>query len=204
MFPQLQDYIAKAEKNFENIPAERKALLESVAEYIGDNHTDPLNLTYICTHNSRRSHLSQLWAQVGAAHYGVSNIHTFSGGTETTAFNPRAVAAVERAGFKVNKSTEGDNPVYDVNFSDETPAVKAFSKVYQDPFNPQEDFVAIMTCDSADANCPVVFGAKKRFSTTFRDPKESDGTPQEQQIYDERCFQIATETLYYFSKVKNS
>ena len=53
----------------------------------------------ICTHNSRRSHLGQLWLAIGADFFELPQLETFSGGTEATAFNPRAVAALHRVGF---------------------------------------------------------------------------------------------------------
>lgn len=85
-------------------------------------------LIFICTHNSRRSHIAQVWAQTAATYYNVPNVVAYSGGTEATAFNPRAVKAMEEAGFKITKTTEGTNPVYEVRFSDDATFIKAFSK----------------------------------------------------------------------------
>ncbi|MCB0815108.1 MAG: hypothetical protein KDB87_18330 [Flavobacteriales bacterium] len=152
-------------------------------------------LTFICTHNSRRSHLSQLWAATAAWSLGLDYVRTFSGGTEATAFNPRAVAAVERAGFQVQKP-EGSNPMVAVSFTKDHEAERCWSKRYDDPANPQKDFCAVMTCSEADKNCPIVFGALDRISLPYQDPKKADGTPMEATRYDERCLQIATELWY--------
>jgi arsenate reductase len=157
-------------------------------------------MTFICTHNSRRSHFGQVWAAVAAAHFGLENITTFSGGTEATAFNPRAVAALERAGFSI-ENPGGDNPKYKVRFGEAADALTCFSKKYDDASNPQKGFVAVMTCSDADRNCPIVPGAVARFATPYVDPKEADNTPQETARYDERCKQIATEMLYLMGKV---
>jgi arsenate reductase len=35
----------------------------------------------------------------------------------------------------------------------------------------------------------------------YEDPKVSDGTPQQQEVYQERSEQIATEMKYVFSKI---
>ena len=140
-----------------------------------------------------------MWAQVAAAYFGVTGITAFSGGTEATACNPRTIAALARAGLGVIKTTEGDNPVYEIRFDERMPPVVAFSKVYDQSPNPTDNFAAIMTCSHADENCPVVPGAEKRFSIPYTDPKESDGTLAETSTYDARCRQIATEMKYVFS-----
>ncbi|MEX1369391.1 MAG: protein-tyrosine-phosphatase, partial [Nannocystaceae bacterium] len=158
------------------------------------------SLLFICTHNSRRSHMSQLWAAAAAAWYGIDGVETFSGGTEATAFNPRAVAAMQRAGFAVD-DPGGDNPRYSVTFGPEASPMSAFSKTWQDEVNPDEGFAAVMTCSQADEACPFVHGSKLRIALPYVDPKVSDGTPDEAATYDERAQQIATEMFYLFSRV---
>ena len=133
--------------------------------------------------------------------FGIS-LETFSGGTEATAFNPNAVAALERAGFKIRNDGE-ENPRYMVAFDDDASPLTAFSKKYEDPPNPTSGFAAIMTCSEADSECPIVFGADKRIKLFYVDPKVADGTPQEAATYDERCRQIATEMYYVFYKIKD-
>ena len=59
-----------------------------------------------------------------------------------------------------------------------------------------------MTCSQADKACPVVKGASSWVAVPYDDPKEFDGKAQETAKYDERCRQIAAETLYVSSKVK--
>ncbi len=201
----IQTYINEAKKAFEGIPQERKELLQEVATYVEAriHAEETAELIYICTHNSRRSHLSQLWAKVAADYYGIGErVETYSGGTEATAFNPRAVATMQRAGFDITKAKDGDNPIYDVRYAVDVPAQKAWSKKYADDANPQKDFAAIMTCSDADEACPIVFGASARIAIRYEDPKVADGTDEEAAKYDERCRQIATEMLYCFSLVK--
>jgi arsenate reductase (thioredoxin) len=199
--PKLSTYINTIKEDLSKIPDNRKDELEKIALFIQKqvDAGQPVQLTYICTHNSRRSHFGQIWA---AAYYGIPNVKTYSGGTETSAFNERAVAACERAGFDITKSSEGKNPVYHVSYAADTKPLTAFSKKYDDSINPQSNFCAIMTCSQADKACPAVKGATSRVAVPYDDPKEFDGTPQETAKYDERCRHIATETLYVFSKVK--
>ncbi len=199
----LLENISKLEKRFNEIDEDRKILLNSFSEYISEKLKTgkEINLTFICTHNSRRSTMSQIWAQAAAEYYSIPNIKCYSGGTEATAFNPRAVKAVKEMGFRVEQADNSENPLYLVYYSDERDPVKCFSKIYTDKSNPQKDFAAIMTCSDADANCPVVFGAEARFPIRYDDPKEFDGTEFEELKYRERFQQIGIEMLYAFSKV---
>lgn len=204
MYPDLENYLKQALTDTANIPAERKEGLNELADFIQEQRDakQPVQLTFICTHNSRRSHFGQVWAAVAAAHFGVDDgLTTFSGGTEATAFNPRAVAALQRAGLQV-ENPGGDNPKYTVRFANDKAALTCFSKKYDDASNPQGQFAAIMTCSDADRNCPIVPGAIARIAMPYNDPKAFDGTREEAAKYDERCRQIASEMLYVMSRVK--
>lgn len=202
LHPALREYVEEVLEGFDSIPEERRRELRKLALFVRTKQSsnEPANLTYICTHNSRRSHMSQLWAATAAAWYGVKDVGTFSGGTETTAFNPRAVASLERAGF-VTENPGGENPHYRVTYGPDAPVMECFSKKYDDPPNPAGGFAAVMTCSQADKNCPVVMGAALRIAIPYEDPKAADETPEEAQRYDERCKQIATEMFYLFSQV---
>jgi len=198
LHPELQRYVnERVLPAVANIPAERKESLDLIVDFVKERKTagSHADLIFICTHNSRRSHLSQMWASTAAWVYAQDHVRTYSGGTEATAFNPRAVAAVERAGFHVVKP-EMQNPRYEVSFTTDHVAETCWSKVYDDPANPQKDFCAVMTCSEADTNCPIVRGALDRVSLPYVDPKEADGTPEETARYDERCLQIAAELFY--------
>ena len=189
------------------IPPERKLLLEQFAEYIRTNKEGDIYLNFICTHNSRRSHLAMIWAAVAADVFALppntgpsGQVHTYSGGTEATAFNPRAVAALERAGFQVG-NPGGDNPHYLIAYSVTRPPLECWSKTWDDPINPARNFAAIMTCSDADENCPFIPGVNLRLALTYEDPKVADDTPAEVQKYDERLRQIGREILYAFSLI---
>ncbi|HEY9046243.1 MAG TPA: protein-tyrosine-phosphatase [Ohtaekwangia sp.] len=204
LLPALQFTVNELTREFHEIPPERKEILKELTQFIQKNveNKQPVYLNFICTHNSRRSHLSQLWAQAAAYYYSVPNVSCFSGGTEATAFNPRAVKAMQEAGFAIVKSAEDTNPIYNVKYTLEAPGIKAFSKKYDDPFNHNKDFAAVMTCSHADENCPLVLGATARIALTYDDPKNFDDTPQESAKYTERVRQIGREILYAFSQVK--
>lgn len=183
------------------VDEDRKPILNALTAYISSSieKGKTPNLNFICTHNSRRSQFSQIWAKVMADHYGVK-LHSFSGGTEATAFNDRAVASLERYGFEVEQ--EGSvNPHYFIKYSNNDPSLEMYSKVYDAPENPSKEFAAVMTCSEADENCPVVIGCDRRIPLRYEDPKAFDDTPLEAKMYDERSTQIAREMKYVFSKV---
>ncbi len=205
MFTSIKTYCDILTKDFSSITLERKELLEKITDYIISkrNNNKPINLVYICTHNSRRSHFGQIWGQVAAYYYNIKDVYTFSGGTEATAFNVNAINAIKRVGFIVNALEDSENPTYHISFDENKKPIECFSKVYDDPKNPQTEFAAIMTCSDAEENCPFIPGVELRIGTTYNDPKEFDNTALQDSKYDERCKQIALETFYVFSKINS-
>ena len=206
LLPALQATVEKIRTQFSNISDERKALLKTLTAFISEQstHGRPVNLNFICTHNSRRSHIAQLWAQAAAHYYAVPDVHAFSGGTEATALNLSAAKALQEAGFEIVKTADGNNPRYTAEFSKDAPPVTLFSKTHDDVINPKRDFAAVMTCSHADENCPVIPGASIRVSITYDDPKAFDGTPLEADKYRERVMEIGREMLYAFSAVRSN
>jgi protein-tyrosine phosphatase/arsenate reductase len=203
MYTNIQSFCDSLIPRFNEISDERKSLLQKISNYIQTKKdgNQPINLVYVCTHNSRRSHFGQVWAAVAAHYFGVKNVHTFSGGTEATAFNPNAINALRKIGFDITDDGQTINPTYSVKFADDA-CTTCFSKVYNHPANPQQNFAAIMTCSDAEQNCPFIPGADLRIGTTYNDPKAFDNTPQQDSAYTERATQIALECLYVFSLVK--
>jgi arsenate reductase len=190
--------------NTASISSERKEILQNLIDYIQSkvDFKETVRINFICTHNSRRSHLSQVWAQTMATYFGIENVFCYSGGTEATALFPMAAKTLENSGFQIQTLSEGKNPVYAIKYAENEHPIIGFSKKLDDDFNPKKGFVAIMTCDSANEACPFVPGAEKRIPIMFLDPKAFDNTPQQAEKYQERSVQIATEMLFVFSNVK--
>jgi arsenate reductase len=183
---------------------ERKEVLYPLVEYIQNkvNTTEEIRLNFICTHNSRRSHLSQIWAQTMAFHFGIDTIFCYSGGTEATALFPKVAETLTHQGFQIQQLSQDQNPVYAVKFDNNQQPIIGFSKTYFDDFNPKSNFAAIMTCSNADEGCPMVFGAEARFPIKYEDPKAFDGTEVMNEKYTERSLQIASELYFVFSQIK--
>ncbi|MCX7549110.1 protein-tyrosine-phosphatase [Xanthomarina sp. F1114] len=186
------------------LPLERKEILQELIAYIQEKVSgkQEIRLNFICTHNSRRSHLAQVWAQTLAHHFQISQMFCYSGGTEATALYPVVATTLEETGFQIQKLSEENNPVYSMKYSENEHPIIGFSKTFDDVFNPKSNFAAILTCSQADVGCPFIAGAEKRIPITYEDPKVSDGSPNQKEVYSNRSLQIATEMYYVFSQIK--
>ncbi len=203
LFSQVEKVVQKLQP--ETIATDRKDLLDELAAFIQEkvNNQQEIRLNFICTHNSRRSHLSQVWAQTLASYFSIKSVFCYSGGTEATALFPMAAETLKNTGFNVNILGDGENPVYAIKYAENEHPVIGFSKKYDDPFNPKSGFAAIMTCSEADGGCPFIAGAERRIALTYEDPKAFDNTPQQAEKYWERSVQIATELYYVFAQIKS-
>lgn len=201
----MNDKITSTIQTFasENITSERKEILVPVIIYLREKvlKGETIRLNFICTHNSRRSHLSQIWAQTMAQYFGVKNVFCYSGGTEATAMFPKVTETLTQQGFDIYSLSPMPNPVYAVKYDKQCPPIICFSKEYNHPFNPGSGYIAVLTCNSADVACPVVIGADKRFAVKYEDPKLFDNTDLMDSKYAERSLQIGQEMWYIFKEL---
>ena len=202
LFPNIDTFIGTL--NIESISPERELILQPLIAFIQNKVSthQEVRLNFICTHNSRRSHLTQIWAQTMASYFSIKNVSCYSGGTENTAVYPMVISTLENTGFQIHSISQGENPVYSVKFAQNQHPVIAFSKKLDAEFNPKSEFAAIMTCSQADGGCPFISGAESRIPITYDDPKAFDNTPFQSEKYQERSLQIATELFYVFSQIK--
>lgn len=190
-------------EGFDN--TERRETLKPLIDFIQHklNAQEKINLNFICTHNSRRSHLSQIWAQTAASYFNIPKVNCYSGGTEETRLFPAVIDTLLAQGFEVLQLSDSENPIYAIKYSRTDSPIIGFSKKHEHAFNPDAGFAAIMTCSQADAGCPFIAGAEKRIPVTYEDPKISDGTPEQAEVYARRSLQIAEEMFYIFSQIKS-
>lgn len=203
LFNAIVDVISSL--NINDISVGRKTALQPLIDFIQKkvNDREDIRLNFICTHNSRRSHLSQVWAQTIASYFNIKNVFCYSGGTEATALFPFVAETLKKSGFQIQMISKGNNPIYDIKYAKNESPVVGFSKKFDDPFNPQSKFAAIMTCSQADNDCPFIPGAEKRIPIPFEDPKLFDSTPQQSEKYRERSLQISSELIYVFSQIQS-
>ena len=203
LYPKLNKYCKERSMEFDSIDATRKIELQELATYLVEQRDakKTSNIMFVCTSNSRRSHMSQVWLQTAAAYYKVPNIYTFSGGTEQTRVNEHAISALRRAGFEIYSNNQAENPLQYVRIAEQSNPWAIFSKKYTDSTNPKTNFAAIMVCTEADKACPLVDGADIRIAIPYQDPKAFDKSTLRDAKYDERCRQIAREMFYVMSLV---
>lgn len=203
MYTNLQKTIDKI--SIIEISFERKEVVQPLIDFLQNkiDSNEEIRLNFICTHNSRRSHLCQIWAQTMAFHFGIQNVFCYSGGTEVTAMFGKVSETLTNQGFEILKLSNENNPVQAVKYDVNKLALICFSKKYDDNFNPKSGFAAIMTCSSADEGCPFIFGAEARIPIRYEDPKVFDGTDLMNAKYEERSLEIASEMFYVFSQLKD-
>ncbi len=202
LYPDISLYID--ELNTNTISEERKKTLQPLVDFVQEKTTkkETIRLNFICTHNSRRSHLGQIWACTMAYYFNINNVATYSGGTEATALYPKISETLKNSGFNIESISKFNNPIYAIKFSENSQPIIGFSKTFDANFNPKSDFVAIMTCSSADVGCPFIPGASLRIPITYEDPKTFDNSPLQDEKYSERSKQIATELKYVFALIQ--
>ena len=205
LFPSLQEKLDGWKlKKPATLTNERMESMTQLADWIAEkrNNHQPAKIIFVCTHNSRRSHMSQLWAQAAAFYLGLFHVETHSGGTESTAFNPRAVRALQRDGFSIESPIEtSENPLYQTKLGERIPVYDSFSKRYDHESNPQSAFAAVMVCTSADTECPYVPGAEIRIAIPYIDPKLADDSTQESAVYQAKSEEIGREMLWMMEQV---
>jgi arsenate reductase len=198
----LENFFESAHKKT-TITEDRKIVLSNIVAAIAQEYSEnkTVNLNFICTHNSRRSQLGQVWSFFAATYFNL-NINAFSGGTEVTAFYKNTVKTLQKVGFEFQLTDfSHQNPTYQISFNGTENTTLGFSKLYSNPIN-TEPFMAITTCNNADTNCPFIPTASHRFHLPFIDPKHSDGTTEQEDTYLQTSIQIAGEVYFIFSEVK--
>lgn len=199
LFPPIEAYLAQLSPN--NITEKRKEKLNMISEYIYKKlkQQEPVALNFICTHNSRRSFLTNVWANVLAYHFKLPLIESYSAGTEATEIFSSCLEVLEENGFQISrKSKTPVNPTYEIKFSEAAKKITDYSKsLAQQQLN--QEFIAILTCDEANQACPMVPRAEIRFALPYQDPKAFDKLPNQKEAYRATNTQIATELLYLFN-----
>jgi arsenate reductase len=184
----------------------RRQLLTSIAQFIAEEikANKKVNLNYICTHNSRRSQLAQVWSSYACNYFKLSEVNSFSGGTAITAFYRNTVKTLQEVGFNFQiVEFSHQNPVYAINYKNCINPIIGYSKLYDDEYN-KKPFIAITTCSNAEENCPFIPDTIERFHLPFNDPKSFDNSLNQAEKYMETNKQIAGEIHFIFEKIKMS
>lgn len=204
MYPHLINNI-ESQIISKEITFSRKTYLQPFINFLKLNLKETnavININFICTHNSRRSQLAQVWAQIAIAYFEIPGISCYSGGMEQTTVYTQITRTLANQGIEVIQLSAERNPIYALRYSDTSIPIILFSKVYFHSYNPQSEFISVMTCSQADEDCPLINGNSQKFSINYEDPKLYDGSNKEIEIYSNKSFEIASEMFYIFSKIK--
>ncbi|MBS0001177.1 MAG: hypothetical protein KFF73_19490 [Cyclobacteriaceae bacterium] len=207
LYPILFNYARNLYEDYNSsIPMERRFVLDEIADYIigSSQFEGEASLVIIGSNNSTRSILAEAWAKAAAYYYGISNIHVFSGGLNISSISTNAVIALEKAGFIVYKTRNGQNPPYEIKYSYNIPPVYIQSKKHNDTNNPKEGYGIIVVCPNADSNLSAMKGNNFRTSLYYFDPRAYDLAEDSLDQYLLRSREIATEMFYIFYRLKNA
>ncbi len=127
-------------------------------------------------------------------------LNIYSGGTEITAVHENVLNVFRRIDVPFNMQGS-KNPKIEIGIS-KNKNITLFSKKYNNKINPTSGFIAIMTCDDAYENCPVVYGAQKKVALVYEDPKVFDTRPNPTDYYIDRFDEIGREMWYLIKGVK--
>ena len=202
----LRGYVEEILDYILGVESERQAALAATAAFVRQkiSRGDLAELVFICTHNSRRSHFSHVWADTAASFYGLASVRSYSGGTEVSACDARTVRALRRAGFSVVILAGKTNPHYLVQAHEHIPPLEIYSKLFSAEGIPTIQFAAMMCCSHVDDTCPTIAGSATRIALHYDDPKVADDTPNEAVRYDERCLQIGRDMFHLMSLVNQA
>lgn len=203
MFPVIQHFCDALLREFDDISLERKNQLNQLANYIQTQQSkqQESQLLFVCTHNSRRSQLGQVWASVAANFFGISHFSAFSAGTEVTSFHNHAIEVLRLEGFQIIETGAVSNPKYLIDFG-ASKSLNCYSKTIKEATDQLTNFAIALTCTDAAENCPFIPGAALRVSLPYEDPKIADGTSVAIQSYRKRSREIARDCLYLFSRIQ--
>ncbi len=200
LFEKLQNYIQQQLSG--DVESERQAVLNQLVDVIQQqlSANKKVAINFVCTHNSRRSQFAQFWATVMVSYFDVKDVSCFSSGVEVTALHENVVNSFKNIGVEVNHFGK-ENPIYALTYAEKAAPIKMFSKLLEDETNPQQNFIAVMTCAEADEGCPFVPGAIARIPLRYEDPKRFDNTNEVEKAYETTSQLIANEMKYVFSRI---
>jgi len=194
LYPKLSQYLESLDLP---IAADRQSLWSKLAAQMR-SRPEPIVLNFICTHNARRSVLSQSWAHALAHHNGINDLIAYSGGAESTFIHPNSIATLKHIGFQIETVETGPNPLYRLNCGEESQPLSLFSKRFDDP-SAEFPYHAILVCSKSDSTCPFIPNAKTRNLIPFEDPGLFDQDDNWLNHYLKASAQIASELQYFFS-----
>ena len=169
----------------------QKRRVKKISEELRGEINSCNKIVFICTHNSRRSQLCEVWGSILSKRFNL-DLSFFSAGTEKTEVCGEAIKSLERAGIEIGIGGKIKLMHNQIELHSKT-----LDEIKED------EFIAIMTCSDAEKNCPVEPRSKKNIKLFYDDPKKYDGTIEASVEYDKTCRLIASELNAIFKTLVN-
>ena len=203
----LTPYCESLEDEFNNVPDSTQEQLKVAGTYIINrlNNGQIASISFVCEHNSRKSHLGQIWTTLATQYYQLDHVKCYSGGTTPTYVNQRIINALGNTGIQISeKGIAGHGPKYLLDYGKSSRGFEIFSKRFDHPMNPDTNYLAISLCLNPDECCPISYGADKQLSIPYEDLQPFGNTPLESAKYDEQCRMVARDMFYMMDFVKTN
>lgn len=193
---ELDKFCKQTKREFLSIPAERRAILNGIAEQL----TKKKYIGFTCQTNTRRTMLLQTWAQTAFLFYGLNQKFAFSIGDTISEVYPEVVNVLQLSGFYYTALENALPNGYVIYVGKDIPIDYMVSKTDFGTIDPAKS-VVVNICSSGEqsaltANIPHV-------SLAYQSPAIFEKTPEEKQKYEELNRQIATEMLYLAKRTKD-
>ena len=167
----------------------RKKRLDNIASVINENLNKTRSIVFLCTHNSRRSQICEVWGKVFAEIYR-KKININSAGAFKTVVHSQVYESIVKCGLIVNNKKEifFDKKKFKLN-SKTTDSIT------------MKNFIAVMTCSDAEKSCPHDPKSIRNIKMFFNDPRIYDETDKMSREYLKTTTYIAEELNYIFKNI---
>ena len=150
---------------------QRTALLQTIAKSIIQliSEKRKINLNFICTHNSRRSQLAQVWSSYASSYFKLNKIESFSGGTEVSAFFRNTVKTLQEVGFIFQLiEFSHQNPYYSISSHQHVKPIIGFSKLVEHEINKKRyDDSELYCCSGIGGYCVIISPTNSTILASF-------------------------------------
>ncbi len=149
----------------------RKKRLDNIASVINENLNKTRSIVFLCTHNSRRSQICEVWGKVFAEIYR-KKININSAGAFKTVVHSQVYESIVKCGLVVDNKKEifFDKKKFKLN----SKTIDSLT---------MKNFIAVMTCSNAEKSCPNDPRSIRNIKMFFNDPRIYDETDKMSREY---------------------
>jgi hypothetical protein len=192
---ELDKYCKTVIKEFRVIPAERKLVLDGMAQQLAKKKY----IVFTCKTNSRRTLILQVWAQTSFYYYGVYGRYAFSIGDTVTNVYPGVIDVLKESGFFCTNQKNAEPSQYVISINKEFPINMLSSKNEVGTIDTNKG-VVVNICFNEEE--PSIIAGNGHVNLPYKSPTAFEKTKREKQKYRVLNHQIALEMLYLAERTK--